>query len=223
MMTLTILTSVWRDISLSFSLGFFWKYTVFGSTGIQHLSLTKGHLNWKTRLTPLASLSTCKGQPWWNSWWNSSYTVRRKGRWAGFYVSFDGHESETDKSLAQDHTNLHPELSTLKEHQIQRGLNLIWPSLLYPKDTAIPSAASTSHIPTLTWHKTASSESLSLKSSCTYCSNLLATNISIPVWEYSWLWILLIRSWYLWILETLLLIDTHYLLQVLTDCDFITF
>lgn len=122
MMTLTILTSVWRDISLSFSLGFFWKYTVFGSTGIQHLSLTKGHLNWKTRLTPLASLSTCKGQPWWNSWWNSSYTVRRKGRWAGFYVSFDGHESETDKSVAQDHTNLQPELSTLKELKFREDL-----------------------------------------------------------------------------------------------------
>lgn len=30
---------------------------------IQHLSLSKGNLNSKTRLTLLASLSSCKGQP----------------------------------------------------------------------------------------------------------------------------------------------------------------
>lgn len=153
MMTLTILTSVWRDISLSFSLGFFWKYTVFGSTGIQHLSLTKGHLNWKTRLTPLASLSTCKGQPWWNSWWNSSYTVRRKGRWAGFCLISWTRIWDRQKPCSRPHKSAARAKHT-KGAQIQRGLNLIWPSWLYPKDTAIPSAASTSHIPTLTWNHT---------------------------------------------------------------------
>lgn len=120
-MTLTILTLVWRDISFSFSL-FFWKPTSFGLTGVRHLSLTKENFKLKTRLTPLASLSSCKGQPWWNSWWNFSYTVRRKGRWAGVYVSFDGQESETHKSLAQDHTSLQPELNTLKELKFREDL-----------------------------------------------------------------------------------------------------
>ena len=43
-------------------------------------------------------------------------------RRAVFHVSFDGQESETDKSLAQDYTSLQPELNTLTELKFRKDL-----------------------------------------------------------------------------------------------------